>query len=385
VHVNTPAPWITAEDLGVVSSPEVDEAIAGATFVLWMLSARKYGGVRTTTEIYCQTGLNYLGSTVLPTTMRATMMSGSGMQVHPMLREGVITNEILGMCGTCGCEHAIRLRGVPVRSVHEIWHGNQQIDMSTVAIYDHSYITAPNRCWGTCDDLEVTYTYGTEPPALGKMAARELATQYLLAMSEDEDGECALPRRVTQVSRQGVSWTLLDPQDFLDHGRTGIYLVDLFLRTVNPDRARLRARVFSPDLHRARSYREGPFPPPPVQQRTSPEVVAAPTPQLMTPTITETATRVSPPGAVTVYTGQPLRWLVPGAFTEGEPPVITVRPSGEEVPPDTLSWRSGNYTLDLSNAQAERLLPHGSVLVVSTPADDGSTRQTSHPVERRTT
>jgi hypothetical protein len=384
--VNTPAPWIEVEEQALPIGFDADlakEAIAGASFVLWMLSARKYGGTRRVTEVYCQTGLNYLGSTVLPTTMRATMMSGSNMQVHPMLHEGVITNEVFGMCGTCGCEHTIRLRGAPVRQVHKVWHGDEPIPLTDVAIYDYSYITAPRRCWGTCEDLEVDYTYGSEPPALGKMAARELATQYLLALSDDEDGECVLPQRVTQVSRQGVSWTLLDPQDFLDHGRTGIYLVDLFLRTVNPDQARLRARVFSPDLHRARAYRMGDFVPaaPP-----SPVLDVAPTPQLMSAPSIETVVATPLPGAVTVYTGQPLRWLVPGTFTEGKPPVIAVRPSGEEVPPDTLSWRSGNYTLDLSSAQAERLLPHGSVLVVSTPADDGSTtRQTSHPVERRTT
>ena len=51
-----------------------------------------------------------------------------------------------------------------------------------------------------------------------------------------------------------MSWTLLDPQDFLDKGRTGIYQVDLFLRTVNPDGARLRARVFSPDIPRGKTY-----------------------------------------------------------------------------------------------------------------------------------
>jgi hypothetical protein len=51
-----------------------------------------------------------------------------------------------------------------------------------------------------------------------------------------------------------VSYTLLDSQDFIDELRTGIYAVDLFLKSVNPDKARAKARVFSPDVPRARRY-----------------------------------------------------------------------------------------------------------------------------------
>ena len=190
------------------------------------------------------------------------------------------------------------------------------------------------------------------------------------------DDECVLPQRVTPISRQGVSWTLLDPQDFLDNGRTGIYHVDLFLRTVNPDRARLRSRVFSPDLHRAPGLPLGTArqPGPSARHRLPRR------PQLMSRLphrCSVTATPSVPTAAVQVYPGRPLRWVVPGSSTGERPPMVTVRPSGEEVPPDALSWRSGNYTLDLTTEQVEQLLPPGSVLVVSTTADDGST--TSRP------
>lgn len=52
------------------------------------------------------------------------------------------------------------------------------------------------------------------------------------------------------MSRQGVSFTILDPQAFLKEGRTGIYDIDLFIKTVNPDNARKRAKIFSPDIPR---------------------------------------------------------------------------------------------------------------------------------------
>jgi hypothetical protein len=84
------------------------------------------------------------------------------------------------------------------------------------------------------------------------MAARTLAMEFAKLWAGDED--CALPQRVTSISRQGVSYTLLDSQDFIDDVRTGLYAVDLFLKTVNPDKARAKSRVFSPDVPRARRY-----------------------------------------------------------------------------------------------------------------------------------
>ena len=82
------------------------------------------------------------------------------------------------------------------------------------------------------------------------MAARTLAMEFCKLWNGDDD--CALPQRVTSISRQGVSYTLLDSQDFIEEMRTGLYAVDLFLKTVNPDKARAKARVFSPDVPRAR-------------------------------------------------------------------------------------------------------------------------------------
>jgi hypothetical protein len=84
------------------------------------------------------------------------------------------------------------------------------------------------------------------------MAARTLAIEFAKLWSGDDD--CALPQRVTSISRQGVSYTLLDSQDFIDDLRTGVYAVDLFLKSSNPDKARRRSRVFSPDSPRARRY-----------------------------------------------------------------------------------------------------------------------------------
>jgi hypothetical protein len=102
------------------------------------------------------------------------------------------------------------------------------------------------RCAQTPEYVDVTYTAGVDtipPPVMA--AIDTLACE----MDKADAGEaCSLPQRVTSVSRQGVSWTILDPQDFLTEGRTGLYAVDLVLSAYNRSSARARARVFSPEF-----------------------------------------------------------------------------------------------------------------------------------------
>jgi hypothetical protein len=93
--------------------------------------------------------------------------------------------------------------------------------------------------------MEVVYSYGQGPPDGGRLAAGALAGQIALWLAGSKD--CKLPERVTSVSRQGVSMTVVDPADFLDKGRTGISVVDLWLAAVNPHGHRQRPRVWSPD------------------------------------------------------------------------------------------------------------------------------------------
>jgi hypothetical protein len=365
--------WISTAELAdqtfVTENPLLaQDAVDATSFVLFHLSGRKYSGEHTVTETYCQTGLDQLGrGSYYGPYGRPPLPGPSGypdLLAYPQLYRGVITNQVGGMCGTCGCTHLLRLRAGPVISVESVRVRGRELDSSAYAVYDYSFIASPYQCWATCDDVEVTYTYGTAPPALGRMAAKAMADQFVLAMQGDE--ECTLPQRVTSISRQGMSMTLLDPQDFLDKGRTGIYQVDLFLTTINPDGARLRSRVFSPDIPRARARRGD----------VAPTLFAAPTVMTMSAPTTST---VSSTDHVITDAGRPLRWVVPGSFTQESPPTLVVRPSGEEVPPDALSWRAGNFILDLDGAQMERLLPPGSALVVSTP-----TGETNYPVERRT-
>jgi hypothetical protein len=109
--------------------------------------------------------------------------------------------------------------------------------------------------WALGKDLAVKYTYGEKPNAMAKAACVELANNIMWSMSGDN--RCKLPNRITQMTRQGVSWTLLDPHEFMADGRTGMYTIDLFLKTVNPAKALKRSKVFSPDLPTGKRIRRG--------------------------------------------------------------------------------------------------------------------------------
>jgi hypothetical protein len=96
--------------------------------------------------------------------------------------------------------------------------------------------------------LRLTYQFGSTITASARRAVLWLAHQFWLeAAGCDDCGECQLPGRTTSVQREGVSFTLLDPQDYLREGKTGVPTVDLWISTVNPKRAVRPAAVFTPD------------------------------------------------------------------------------------------------------------------------------------------
>ena len=116
------APWITVDDLDdPASSDYAEEAIdVGVVRAVRCCPAASTAGSAPITEVYCQIGLDQIGSTVLPATIGLPLPGPAATQVYPELRDGVITNRIGGCCSTCGCTHLIRLRGGPVAPVESV-------------------------------------------------------------------------------------------------------------------------------------------------------------------------------------------------------------------------------------------------------------------------
>jgi hypothetical protein len=77
----------------------------------------------------------------------------------------------------------------------------------------------------------VTYTRGNPPPPGAAKLVGLLAAEFLAACS---GGKCRLPRRVQTVTRQGVSYQMVNPVDIYREGRTGLDEIDLWLSSVNP-------------------------------------------------------------------------------------------------------------------------------------------------------
>ena len=244
--------WVTPEELDAhAESDYAYDACKTASYLLWGMSGRKFTGITTVTERYVSSFDPYLRTT------------GSTLSYAPVLIDGTVSNiQSGGLLNRFGYNQdfqgdgtssasRLRLRGRKVVKIHTVRDLNGEIiDPSKYYLAEHStLIGVPGSGWFS-SRVEVTYTYGSPPPTAGRAAARVLASE-LVKLYEGDD-TCALPQRVTSVSRQGVSYTLLDSQDFIDELRTGIYAIDLFLKTANPDKARARSRVFSPDMPRAR-------------------------------------------------------------------------------------------------------------------------------------
>ena len=238
--------WITPEELGDYAETEFSyEAAKAASNLMWALSGRKYSGITTVSERYVCAG-------------RASRYGLSAQNTQAILVDGDVQNFYSDDANFYGDTMAngfsslfrIRLRGRPVTKVHTVRDRVGTImSPSNYYLVDHSTLqVTPGAAWTPCD-IEITYSHGVEPPTLGKMAARTLAIEFAKLWTGDV---CDLPQRVTSIARQGVSYTLLDSQEFVEDLRTGLYVVDMFLKSVNPDKARAKARVFSPDISRAR-------------------------------------------------------------------------------------------------------------------------------------
>jgi hypothetical protein len=104
--------------------------------------------------------------------------------------------------------------------------------------------------WPVDGTLVVSYRHGIAPPIGGHKAAVLLAIE--LAKAYTNDPSCQLPQRLQTVTREGVTVGFQDSFESLDKGRTGIWAIDSWIASVNPTGMTRRARVWTPELARAR-------------------------------------------------------------------------------------------------------------------------------------
>jgi len=236
-----PEPWIDAlqcEDMpDSVDQAAQDLAMSAATEVLWALSGRRFG--------------------VMQVSVRPCRRSCEPVGFVPVTGWTVGWLNC-GQCGTssCGCDDpdSIRLARRPVQEVTEVLVDGVALASTAWRLDDRrDLVRIDTEPWPTCNDLnvttgpgvfQVTYSYAEPVPSAGIIAVNALACELAKA---SVGADCNLPERITTLTRQGVTIGMIDRQAYLDKGRTGIYLVDLFLRTVNPAGIQRRARAYRAD------------------------------------------------------------------------------------------------------------------------------------------
>lgn len=198
--------WLTPEDTISPTGAQTEEAIQTASFVLYKLTGEKYPGISTSTDAITSVVDSY------------------------KVRE-------------------LPVRQKPVLAVQTVLVKGEYLEPTEYSLRNNAYLVRRGGVpWtlSATDELLVTYTHGTRPPRAGKSAAVRLANEIILWYAGDS--QCALPERITSVARQGISYTILDPQDFIKQGRTGIYAVDSFISAVNPDGQRKKPAIFNSNI-----------------------------------------------------------------------------------------------------------------------------------------
>lgn len=263
--------WVTSDDLCCldegelpgtcvanqpVTQAQLDLAIASASYVLWALSGRRFGVCEITVRPCSRECLGQGGPLYVPW---ASFYS-SGFVV-PYLFRGAWYNLSCGCQSECSCTELCEVTlPSPLCEVSQVKLDGVVMDPAAYRCDDwRKLVRIDGGCWPLCQDMDkdddqpntwsVTAQFGLEVPAMGKLAAAELACEFLKGCV---GVECALPQRVTTLTRQGVSATFFDPQDFLANGKTGIYNVDLFLTASNPYGLAARPTVWSPDVRKPR-------------------------------------------------------------------------------------------------------------------------------------
>lgn len=223
-----------------------DSALWLASTFLWASTGRRYGVCPVTvqpSQSPLGTPVAYQAFPVWP----GQEPTGGG----PFLFSGRWFNAgcASACCGRSAC--GVVLRG-PVASVSQVLVDGEIVpaDAYRVEITGGAYllVRTDGECWPVCsgssDPFQVTYGLGVELPEALSIATALLACEYAKHLSGG--GKCALPAKMTRLSRQGVEVELAAADPAI--GSTGIKMVDEVIMALNPNRLKSPPRVMSLDL-----------------------------------------------------------------------------------------------------------------------------------------
>lgn len=236
-------------DVSTASPAVTALAVTSATEVLYALSGRRFG--------VCEVTSRPCREECYDTPFYTDLLPWTGSYPMPALIGGSWFNLACGGCGrNCSCSTVsevilpspvfqivqVKVDGTPLAT------GSYRLDNNRILVRTDGNV------WPLCNDLSrddtevgtwsITAQYGEPIPDLAQLAMGELACEIVRAAT---GGDCRLPPGVTQLVRQGVTISYPDVGELLKNGRTGLYLVDLFLATYNPNALKRRSRVYAVD------------------------------------------------------------------------------------------------------------------------------------------
>lgn len=257
----TCTPWATSADAlapcntYAADESELDLAMVIATDVLFELTRRKFTGV-------C--------SDVIRPVAQYRKLDQRPPAWWPVV--GGLPRSRWGWCSCnrtpeygCASVPQIRLPRGPVVP------GSVEVKINGAAFTDFAVIDRRKLIrtdgdgWPCCQDLRlpdtedrtwsVTWDYGVDPPPGGARSAAVLGCELYAAFHPESGCPCNLPKRVTTISRQGVTMAILDPLTLFKDGLTGLPSVDLWVASVLLGDKRRRPAMMVPGRLRSGARR----------------------------------------------------------------------------------------------------------------------------------
>lgn len=144
----------------------------------------------------------------------------------------------------CQMHSNVRLPGHPIVDVVAVTIDGVAFTDYTI-VDDRYLVRTDGGVWPCCNNLiadpgpgiwTIEYRYGSVPGPAGLVAAEVLACELVKSWPPNNCDDCRLPKRLTQATYEGASFTVLDPFTFISEGRFGIYEVDVFVNMANGGR-----------------------------------------------------------------------------------------------------------------------------------------------------
>lgn len=256
-NFNPCSAWASIEDMELMPDFDPDDllepqikldALQAATNILYRLSGKQFPGLCTATIRPCRrASWNPLGTFGWSSNYSASYGWSSSW--------GVCGCDSYSACNCSGISQ-IELGAANIVSIQSVKVDGTTLSASTYRIDNgRLLVRTDGKTWPTSQDLsqpssatntfEVSFTYGHSIPSEIKHMCARYA--YELCKSYRNADNCLLPERITQVTRQGTSMVLIDPQAFIEAGKVGIREIDQWLYSVNPYARMQSASILGPD------------------------------------------------------------------------------------------------------------------------------------------